>query len=514
MLILFIILVLSFYAIPSLAKLPLVIPGMGLTALVLSSVLAINTLHFQSLGSGITVLSGSFNVTAINLLLGTFMFLLVALILLAFPKLNKELPYKYNVSEAILSKYNDYMIIALLSTTGSFLLMSANSLIMIYLAIELQSFGVYLLAAMSKESESSTSAGLKYFLLGSLASCIILLGIAILYSTTGLISLDDIYSLYNVSYNNQTLYLNIGIALIATGMLFKIAAAPLHFWAPDVYQDTPTIITTWLTIMPKIAILLFLLELQSGFGLFSWGYNIAFENLLIICSALSLIIGSIMGLSQTKIKRLLAYSTISHVGFMLLILAVNSEESTSSLLFYIIQYSLTNLVVFLGLLHISYNNLSNNAISFNTASGIDLTYITELRSVVKNNFWLSFSLVVAIFSMAGIPPLPGFFAKQGVLFSAAQVDQYLMALLCIVVSVISATYYLKLIVTLYTESENKEDTSIWAKLGNTINPRISIYTPTVLHSYTIATLTTLLLLFVFNSSLILNATQLVSLSIF
>jgi NADH-ubiquinone oxidoreductase chain 2 len=230
MLILFIILVLLFYAIPSLARLPLVIPGMSLTALFLSSVLAINAFHLQEIGEGITVLSGSFNVTAINLLLGMFMFLLVTLILLGFPKLNKELPYKYNISESIISNYNDYMIIALLSTTGSFLLMSANSLIMIYLAIELQSFGVYLLAAMSKESESSTSAGLKYFLLGSLASCVILLGIALIYSYSGLISLDDIYSLYNVSYNNENiLYINIGIGLIATGMLFKIAAAPLHF---------------------------------------------------------------------------------------------------------------------------------------------------------------------------------------------------------------------------------------------------------------------------------------------
>jgi NADH-ubiquinone oxidoreductase chain 2 len=123
--------------------------------------------------------------------------------------------------------------------------------------------------------------------------------------------------------------------------------------------------------MPKIAILLFLLELQSGLGLLNFSDNLTIKNLFILCSALSLIIGSIMGLSQTKIKRLLAYSTISHVGFLLLILTVNSEESTSSLLFYIIQYSLTNLVVFLGLLHISYNNLSNNSISFNTASGID-----------------------------------------------------------------------------------------------------------------------------------------------
>src|ERR1700712_4345095 len=137
--------------------------------------------------------------------------------------------------------------------------------------------------------------------------------------------------------------------------------------------------------MPKIAILLLLLELQTGFSFNDLYSNISIKQVLLLGSAASLIVGSIMGLSQLKLKRLLAYSTISHVGFMLLVLAVNSEESTSSLLFYIIQYSLTNLIVFLGLLHISYNNLSNNTMSFNTTSGIDLTYITELKSVVKNN---------------------------------------------------------------------------------------------------------------------------------
>lgn len=512
MLILFIIIVLCFYAIPSLAKLPLVIPGMGLTALLLSSILAINTLYFNSLGSGITVLSGSFNVTAINLFLGAFMFILVGLIYLSFPKYNLTNieTYNYVGLDKVTTKFNDYMILSLLSTTGSFLLISANSLIIIYLAIELQSFGVYILAAMSKESESSTSAGLKYFLLGSLASCVILLGLAIIYYSTGLINLDDIYSLYNVSSGNNLLYINIGISLIVTGMLFKVAAVPLHFWSIDVYQDTPTIITTWLTIMPKIGILLFLLDLQSGFGLLNLGYNLSLENLLLITSGLSLIVGSIMGLSQTKIKRLLAYSTISHVGFMLLILAVNSEESTSSLLFYIIQYSFTNLVLFLGLLYLGYNNVNNIRINYNLTSGNDLIYISELRSIVKNNFWLAFTLIVAIFSMAGIPPLPGFFAKQAVLFSAAQRNYYFMTLLCVIVSVISATYYLKLIVTFYSDSNSHNNSLTFYNNINTGN----IYINTSLHSYILATFTILSLFFIFNSSLLLNATQLVSLSIF
>jgi len=138
--------------------------------------------------------------------------------------------------------------------------------------------------------------------------------------------------------------------------------------------------------MPKISIIIFLLGIQNGFGLLNISETLSLRHLLLAFSAISLIVGSVMGLSQTKIKRLLAYSTISHVGFMLLILAVNSEESTSSLLFYIIQYSLTNLVVFLSLLHLSYTNLSKTIESHDTASSIDLTYILDLRSIVKNNF--------------------------------------------------------------------------------------------------------------------------------
>jgi NADH-ubiquinone oxidoreductase chain 2 len=230
MLILFTIIYTFYYAFPRLANIRLLLSGMTLTALFLSSIIAINSLHIGALGNGITVLFGSFNVSAINLLLGAFMFLLASIILLSFPKLNIHLPAKYNIKEAIISKYNDYVILALFSTIGSFMLMSATNLLVIYLAVELQSFGVYLLAAMSKESESSTSAGLKYFLLGSLASGIILLGLGLIYSFTGLINLDDIYALYSVSYNQNILSpVNIGLALVVIGLLFKIAAAPLHY---------------------------------------------------------------------------------------------------------------------------------------------------------------------------------------------------------------------------------------------------------------------------------------------
>ena len=516
MLTLFTILFTFYYAFPALANIRFLITGMTLTALLLSSLIAINSLHFQCLGSGITVLYGSFNVSAATLLLAAFMLILASIMLFSFPIVNNNMAQKYLiVKEAIISKYNDYFILALFSTIGSFMLMSATNLIVIYLAVELQSFGVYLLAAMSKESNSSTSAGLKYFLLGSLASCIILLGLALIYASTGLIYLDDIYALYSVSYNESVLIpVNIGLGLIVIGLLFKIASAPLHFWAPDVYQDTPTIVTMWLTIMPKIAILLLLLELQTGFSFNDLYSNISIKQVLLLGSAASLIVGSIMGLSQLKLKRLLAYSTISHVGFLLLVLAINSEESTNTLIFYIVQYSLTNLLVFLALLHTSYTNESRRELSFNTSTGIDLVYITDLRSLIENNFWIAFTLIVCLFSFSGIPPLPGFFAKQGVLLAAAQESYYFMALICILVSTISATYYLKIIVTIFSVQTDKHVPSIWHWFGEDINPRTTIYLATQAHSYIIATLTVLLCSFIFNPTPILAATQLVSLSIY
>ena len=203
---------------------------------------------------------------------------------------------------------------------------------------------MYILSTLYRDSESATSAGLKYFLLGSLSSCIILLGSGIVYSYTGLTQLESIYNIVSVSDNTQILQgLSLGLVLIIIGYLFKVSAAPLHNWAPDVYDDSPTIVTIWLTIMPKISILMFLLEIQSQIGnslitIFSF----SLKNLLLISSLLSLLIGTIVGLAQLKIKRLLAYSTISHIGFILLALAINTEQSIDSFLFYIIQYSITN----------------------------------------------------------------------------------------------------------------------------------------------------------------------------
>ncbi len=439
------------------------------------------------------------------------------------------------------------------------LLLSSYDLISLYLSIELQSFGLYVLSTLHRDSYSSTSSGLKYFLLGGFSSCILLLGIGLIYAYTGLTQYESLYLLnssllshiqsvttdqltglwatFSGSVNIYELPslvsnfadfhlikvsivgLNLGLILIFIGLLFKIAAAPLHNWSPDVYDGTPTIVTTYLTIIPKLSILILMLELithtvgatmnnliVSNTGLMSIINNMTIINipyLLLITSLLSLIIGSLLGLAQIKIKRLLAYSTISHIGFILLALSINTSQSIDSFLFYIFQYTITNLNLFLIILAYSYIR-ENKALKGLT----DINYINEFKGLFFNYPLLSLSFSICIFSMAGIPPLVGFFSKQFVLYAALQNGYYLITVIGIIVSVISASYYLKIVKLIMTPSTNSEN-SYNLEFTNPYGINL-----TNLHSYLISCLTLFILLFFLNPSLILNSTQLLSLSLF
>nr|YP_009517259.1 NADH dehydrogenase subunit 2 [Tephrocybe rancida]YP_009517276.1 NADH dehydrogenase subunit 2 [Tephrocybe rancida]AYE93165.1 NADH dehydrogenase subunit 2 [Tephrocybe rancida]AYE93166.1 NADH dehydrogenase subunit 2 [Tephrocybe rancida] len=589
-----------------------------ISALILlyAGVLSFNTLNIQSIGSGIGIYSGLFQVTIISQFIEVFLFIIGSLILIAWP-LNSSsrtapfsllLPSIRTPSEGGLSpllyaegqgcfatkeeskkesfssirtpsegglllrrgttgaganlfssnkglgEAPDYCLIVLFSTLGSCLLVSSSDLVSMYLSIELQSFGLYVLSTLYRDSESSTRAGLKYFLLGGLSSCLILLGSGLIYAFTGLTQFESIYSLISAlrsfgEVNNIIQGLSLGLILIIIGFLFKIAAAPLHNWSPDVYDETPTIVTIWLTIMPKIAILILLLELQTQMGIIgslssfpstashSFGplageadHNDFLKNLLLISSLLSLIIGTVVGLAQTRIKRLFAYSTISHIGFVLLALAINSEQSIESFLFYIIQYSITNLDVFLIILALSYI-IHPNYLNLKENKGNiikDIRYISELKGQFFSNPLLSLSLSICLFSMAGIPPLIGFFSKQFVLASAIQSGYYFIAFVAILVSVVSASYYLKIIKVLLLPSSSfgegegvllpsvllrKESpsapTAPLASEGGRAAPSVSNF-----HSFLISTLTLSILFFIFKTSLILNSTQLLSLSLF
>ena len=569
--------------------------------------LAFNALYIQEIGSGIGIYSGFFQITSFSQYIDIFILVIASLCIVGIirPIYVKNLVLytinnnKYNYytpttkdNILVLNSPNEniipkYLLIVLFSTLGSLMLVSSSDLISMYLSIELQSFGVYILATLHRDSALATSAGLKYFLLGGLSSCLILLGAGLLYSYTGLTNFESIYSLCGVTmYGNSSSLISqgilLGFSIIFVGFLFKIAAAPLHHWAPDVYDDSPTLVTIWLTIMPKIAILLFLLELASGLlGNISFISNSISEtqtfelsetiqymlnisgldlmtqglqNLLLLSSLLSLIIGTIVGLAQTRIKRLLAYSTISHIGFMLLALCINTEQSIESFIFYIIQYTLTNLNVFLIIIAFSYlmyqthmknkytliqphqekevsnqektidlsslNNHIINSIIIEEDINRDIRFITELKGQFYSNPLLSISFAICLFSMAGIPPLLGFFSKQMVLYTAIQSGYYFMSIVAIIVSVISASYYLKIINTLFSEKLNNEHYNTISK-DNSVEPNSSS-TPglkdqvicTNTHSFLISILTLTILLYILNPSILLNSTQLLALTLF
>jgi NADH-ubiquinone oxidoreductase chain 2 len=540
-------------------------------SLLCAGVLSFNTFFIQSIGSGIGVYSGLFKVSILSNFVSLFLLIISSIILLIWPNISPMLN-KYGISlEEYKENYNNisnknkskqYGLIILFNILGALLLITSSDLISMYLSIELQSFGLYILSTIYKEKLSSTSAGLKYFLLGGLSSCIILLGSGLVYTFTGLTNLELIYTLISIYFNSEVLDMNgigIGFFLILTGFLFKIAAAPFHNWSIDVYDDTPTIVTVWLTVMPKISILIFLLQLLIGIDVYinilefipilpsvTHSPNIL-SNLLILSSLLSLIIGAIVGLSQIRIKRLLAYSTINHVGFLLLSLSVltssssNFSQSIDSFIFYIVQYTITNLNIFLIILALSYiinkkidiiykNNTNiNNKIKNRTAliNISDIEYINSLKGLFYNNPVLSLSLSICLFSFAGVPPLIGFFAKQQVLYSSNSAGYFFISLVAILVSVISAFYYLKIIKIVFAmpyyqeltrDKENynlNNDNSIdKIYINRAYTSLINTQLVSNIHSLLIGIFTLFIIVFILNPELLLNSIAIITSLIF
>jgi len=446
--------------------------------LLYSAFLAKNSLYMTSMDRGIGIYSGLFHTTSIVQIFHIFIFIISAVILQLtgfFPR--RVWSEKYSFLKIIMSytfiyyrskivnkmgeqfKIIEYPLIILFIITGSVFLISTSDLVSIFLSIELQSYGLYLLSTLYRNSELATSGGLTYFLLGGLSSCFILLGTSLLYSNSGLTNLDGLYvivSLSDIVNNDNALYwykydyINVSLLILSVGFLFKISAAPFHFWSPDVYDAIPTVVTTFVAIVAKISILIFLLELihYTSNCLFTSEFN--WINSLLVSSLLSLLIGTIVGLTQFRIKRLLAYSTISHLGFILLALTINSIESIQAFIFYLIQYSLSNLNAFMLLIGIGFSlyyyvndNKEYRELLDKNNSPIQL--ISQIKGFFYINPVLSISFAITIFSFVGIPPLIGFFAKQMVLSAALDNGYVFLTLVAILTSVISAVYYLNIV---------------------------------------------------------------------
>lgn len=320
--------------------------------------------------------------------------------------------YEYEFSQLIL-----------LATLGMMLLISSNDLIMLYLSIELISLSSYVLATIRTNSQHSTEAGLKYFLLGALTSGLLLFGMALLYGFTGETNLINIANiLWYTQYETQIVF---GVLFIFIALLFKLAAAPFHMWLPDVYEGSPTIVTAYFAIVPKIAILFTLINLTINIFVPLQSYLIP---LFISTAIASLFVGGIGAINQSKIKRLVAYSAILNIGWMLIAFIPLSFNSIQAVFIYILLYILMSINLFTLLLNFNHYN-----------------YISQFSALSRYNPVLAYTFGFTLLSIAGIPPLAGFFSKYLVLFNAVQNEYYLLSFIAIVVSAISTFYYLRII---------------------------------------------------------------------
>ena len=503
----------------------------GIIILFYSFFSALNNFYLIYLEKGVGLYGGLFKITALTQSFQIFIMFVSILILLMtafYPRkkhtesvsLLNTLSKKVRQYVSIINKMSEqftiieYALIIIFTVSGATLLISSGDLASLYLCIELQSFSLYIISSLHRNSESATGSALTYFLLGGLSSCFILLGIGLIYANSGLTNLDGIYSIisdsekyvyYSTWYNHT--YFFYSLLLISVGLLFKIAAAPFHWWSPDVYDGVPTIVTTFIAILGKIAILIVLLELvhytsslfYSSTQFYTWTTGLSMSCFF------SLIIGTILGLSQQRIKRLLAYSTISHVGFILLALIVHTLDSYQAFLFYIIQYIITNLNVFMIVIAMGFNLYLyyTNTTEFNDLSeknNSPIQLINQLKGYFTLNPSLSLCLVITMFSFIGLPPLVGFFGKLMVLTSALDNGKLLLVLVAVLSSVIGAVYYLSVIKTIYFE--NPEYTKAYNYVDISLSNVFSI---------TLGLLNLAVVLFILTPNELLNLCDLLSL---
>ena len=335
----------------------------------------------------------------------------------------------------------EYFTISLLGLIGAMIMISANSLLILYLGIELLSLSLYALIGFNKKSSLSSEAAIKYYVLGAMSSGILLFGISLIYGFTGSIVYDDIAAqMINVDLNSvEYIAIIFGIIFITASLCFKFGAAPFHMWVPDIYQGSLISTTVLLSTLPKIAVFIVFLKLYFiPFILLKHVWS----DILIFVGMLSIILGSIFALTQENIKRLLAYSAISNIGFIILSLGLISIDGIHASLYYTIVYSLTALASFGIITHI-------------TSNSNDVESIKDLAGLSKTHPYFAFLILITMLSSAGIPPLIGFHAKLMVIKALITSSYIILSVIVVIMTVVSAYYYLRVIKTIYFD--DRED---------------------------------------------------------
>src|SRR4051812_19135798 len=322
-------------------------------------------------------------------------------------------------------------VLMLLATCGMSLMVSAQSFVALYMGLELQSLALYVLAASDRDNLRSTEAGLKYFVLGSLSSGMMLYGIGLIYGFTG--SVDFVTVAHVVKGGALSTGLIFGLVFLIAGLAFKISAVPFHMWTPDVYEGSPTPITAYFASSAKIAAFALLLRaLLTPFpdALHQW------RQIIIFISVLSMALGAVAAIGQTNIKRLMAYSSIGHMGYALLGLAAGTALGVRGVMFYLVFYAVTNLGVFA-------------CIQAMRRNGKPVEGIYDLAGLARTNPWLAFAFAAMMLSLSGLPPLAGILAKAYIFLAAIQAHLYALAIFGVITSVIGAYYYLRIVKVMY-----------------------------------------------------------------
>ncbi len=330
----------------------------------------------------------------------------------------------------------EYPILILSSILGMMIMISSNDIIVFYMGLELQSLALYVLASFNRDNLLSTESGLKYFVLSALSSGLLLYGCSLTYGFSESTNFDKIL-INSTEFNYGTTF---GIVFILVGLAFKISAVPFHMWAPDVYQGSPTSVTLFFAILPKIAALsVFIKFLYTPFA----NMNDQWQTIIVFISIASMIFGAVAAIGQKNLKRLIAYSSISHMGYALAGLATVSNQGIQSSITYISIYLVMNLAFFSCLFMLKRN---------------DKYYenIEDLSGLSKKHPILSFSLLIVLFSLAGIPPLAGFFAKFYVFLAVIEQSMYFLAIVGLLATVVAAFYYLRIIKIIYFDPEKEE----------------------------------------------------------
>ena len=336
----------------------------------------------------------------------------------------------------------EYFVLILLSILGMMVMVSGYSLLTLYLGLEILSLSLYTLIAIARKRSGAIEAALKYFVLGAIASGLLLYGMSMIYGITGSINISDIAAFASDTNlgSRETLIINFGLVFLVIGIAFKLGAVPFHMWVPDVYEGSPTSVTMFISTVPKIAAVAMLVRLLvDGLG----SMHAYWSDLFMVLALLSIALGSVVALMQTNIKRMLAYSTISHVGFVMLGFVTGVITGYGAAVFYILVYVLMSLAAF-------------GIIILLNKKGFEADQISDYKGLSKHSPWFALMMLVTMLSMAGVPPFIGFYSKFFILQQVISAGFVTVAIIAVVFAVISAYYYLQIIKSMYFNDAEQE----------------------------------------------------------